>query len=64
MWINVRDFYSKREIHCIPPDQLDEYLIIYILSVRKNNVEEYEPYTIRYVIPGNDLIIENRKRQF
>ena len=45
---------ETREIHHIDVDQLDEYVANFILSVRKQNGEEYEPTSIRGIVSSLD----------
>ena len=48
-----------REIHQIPPLELNEILSMFILSVRKKNGDEYEPATIRSIISSIDRHLKN-----
>jgi hypothetical protein len=55
---------TKREtktIHEIEPDLLDEYLAIFILSVRKPDGNDYEPSTIRNMVSSIDRKLHRQK---
>ena len=43
-----------RQIELIPPNELNDFLSMFILSVRKTDGEEYEPATIRSMISSID----------
>ena len=38
---------DQREIHEIPPNQLNQYLRSFFLTVKKKNGEEYEPESLK-----------------
>jgi hypothetical protein len=38
---------DQRQIHEIPPNQLNQYLRSFFLTVKKQNGEEYEPESLK-----------------
>ena len=50
---------EKRQIEQIPPNQLNEVLSMFILSVRKKDGEEYEPATLRSIVSSIDRHLKN-----
>ncbi|KAH3715898.1 hypothetical protein DPMN_058613 [Dreissena polymorpha] len=46
--MSEEDFANQFGIN--PIDHLDEYLATYLLSIRKNDNDEYEPVTLRSIV--------------
>ncbi|KAH3789420.1 hypothetical protein DPMN_167599 [Dreissena polymorpha] len=45
---------KTKAIHNLSVDHLDEYLATYLLSIRKNDDDEYEPVTLRSIVGSTD----------
>jgi hypothetical protein len=46
---------DQRQIHEIPPNQLNQYLRSFFLTVKKQNGEEYEPESLKGIKKKNSL---------
>lgn len=52
---------ENRELHCIPPKELDPLLANFILSKRKKDGSEYEPSSLRGIIGSIDRKLKRMK---
>ncbi|KAH3831981.1 hypothetical protein DPMN_105255 [Dreissena polymorpha] len=46
---------ETKAIHNLSVDHLDAYLATYLLSIRKNDDDEYEPVTLRSIVGSIDV---------
>jgi len=51
----------RRRLEDIPPEDLDPYMSRFILSVRKQNGDEYEPTSLRRIIASFDRYLKRRR---
>ena len=54
---------ENRQVEEIPPQELDNYLSRFLLSVRKKNGDEYEPSTLRGFIASIERYLKKMPLQ-
>ncbi|XP_041370419.1 uncharacterized protein LOC121384210 [Gigantopelta aegis] len=52
---------EKRQIHSIPPDELDSYLSVFYTTVRKSNGDEFQPTSFKTVQNHIDRYLRENK---
>ncbi|XP_070546123.1 uncharacterized protein KIAA1958-like [Ptychodera flava] len=62
-WLNLTQS-EYREIHLIPPNELDQLLSKYFYSTRKRDGTEYEPETLHSFFNSIDRVLRENKYQW